>query len=99
MAVTSNQVAVTSAATLIVPASNLNVLQSEGGYQLANRDVFISNGSGATVFLGGTSAVTTLTGCPLAASTTLKMQLHLDEAIYAIVASTGSTVSFLAAGS
>ena len=66
---------------------------------MANRDVLISNGSGATVYLGGTSAVTTLTGCPLAASATLKLQLHLDEAVYGIVASTGTTVSWLAAGS
>ena len=100
MAVTSGQVAVTNSAggTVIVAAANLNFPQSQGDYQLSNRDVYLSNGSGATVFLGP-SGVTTSTGVPLAASTTLKMQLHLDEAIYGIVASTGSTVSYLATGS
>lgn len=100
MATTSGQVAVTSGAggTLIVPAPNANWGEGQGGYQGMNRDIFISNGSGATVFLGP-SGVTIATGCPLAASTTLRISMHVDEALYGIVASTGTTVSFLASGS
>lgn len=99
MAITSGQVSITTNATVIVAAANANYGQSQGGYQQANRDVFLTNSSGAVVFLGGTSGVTTATGCPLAASATVKLSLHLDEAIYGIVASTGSTVSYLATGS
>lgn len=101
MAVTSGQVALgaTGAAAIVVPAANPNVNQSQSGYRLANRDVFLSN-SGATVYLGGTTGVTTSTGCPLATGQTLKLSLHLDEAICAVPnGATGSTVSFLAAGS
>jgi len=100
LATTAGQVAVTSAAggTLIVAAPNANYGQEQGGYLLSNRDVALSNSSGAIVYLGP-QGVTTSTGYPLATSTTLKIQLHIDEAIYGIVASTGSTVSFLASGS
>ncbi len=100
MATTSGQVAVTSGAggTQIVPAANANQSQALGGGNILTRDVFLSNGSGAQVFLGP-SGVTTSTGCPLAASTTLRLTIHIDEAIYGIVASTGTTVSFLASGS
>lgn len=97
MAISSGQVAVTSSGQAIVPAVNPNYSQSQGGYELATRDVIISNGSGAVVFLGPLG-VTAGNGCPLAASTTVKLQLHLDEAVYGIVASTGTTVSFLATG-
>jgi hypothetical protein len=100
MAVTAGAVAVdtTVGGKEIVPAPNPNYSQSQGGYQLPNRSIFLSNGSGATVYLGP-HGVTTLTGYPMAASTTLQIELHLDEAIYGIVSSTGSTVSFLASGS
>ena len=100
MAITSGAVAVdtTVGGKVIVPVANANFPQSQGDYQLTNRDVFLSNGSGATVYLGP-QGVTTSTGYPMAASTTLQIRLHLDEGIYGIVASTGSTVSFLASGS
>lgn len=97
MAINSGQVAVSTSAITIVPAKST---RSEvlGGHELPNRDVYLSNSSGAIVFLGD-STVTTSTGAPLAASATLRISIHLDEAIYGIVTSTGSTVSFLASGS
>ena len=100
MAVTSGQKAIdtTVGGTLIVAAPNATYGQEQGGYLLSNRDIALSNSSGAIVYLGP-SGVTTTTGYPLAASGTLKIQLHIDEALYGIVASTGSTVSFLASGS
>lgn len=100
LATTSGQVAVTTAVggVQIVAAPNATYGQEQGGYLLSNRDICLSNSSGATVFLGP-QGVTTTNGYPLAASTTLKIQLHIDEAIFGIVASTGSTVSFLASGS
>jgi hypothetical protein len=100
VALTSGTVAVdtTVGGKQIVPAPNPTYGQSQGGYQNPNRSIFLSNSSGATVFLGP-QGVTTANGYPMAASTTLQILLHLDEAIYGIVASTGSNVSFLASGS
>ncbi len=100
MAVTNGQVAVdtTAGGTVIVPAANANQSQALGGGNILTRDIFLSNGSGAQVFLGK-QGVTTSTGCPLAASTTLRLTIHIDEEIRGIVASTGTTVSYLASGS
>ena len=80
----SGQVSVTTTATLICTIEG-----NESG-------VLISNGSGATVYLGG-SAVTTSTGLPLAASTTITVPTYggAKVSLYGIVASTGTTVSFL----
>ena len=96
MAVSSGQVAVTSAGQLVVPAANAAWNPSREDVA-PSRYVVVSNGSGAAVFLGG-SGVTTLTGLSLAASSSQGFWLHPDEAIYAIVASTGTTVSFLESG-
>lgn len=100
MSVLSNQVAVTSAAggTAIVPsAATANYIagNDDGG---PTRYVLIGNGTGATVYLG-TSGVTTTTGLPLATSTTVGFWLAPDEVVYGIVASTGTTVSYLESGS
>ena len=58
--------------------------------------VVINNSSGATVFLGG-GGVTTATGFPLAASTTITLPTYGGAAcsLYGVVASTGSTISFI----
>jgi hypothetical protein len=63
------------------------------------RFVYVTNGSGATVFLGG-SGVTTATGVALAASTTFPTPFILrpTEGLYGIVSSTGTTVSVLSTG-
>jgi hypothetical protein len=99
VAVKAGQVAVdtTAGGTVIVPAANAN--WNPSAEDLApSRCVVLSNGSGATVFLGP-EGVTTDDGCALAASTVLTVWLHPDEALYGIVASTGSTVSYLESGS
>jgi hypothetical protein len=100
MAVTSGQVSCTSAApgTLILPAPNPTYGQEQGGYQQPNRNIFLANAATATVFVGP-SGVTTATGYPLLANGTMNISLHLDEALYGIVASTASVVSFVASGS
>jgi hypothetical protein len=54
----------------------------------------ISNGSGGTVQVSG-QGVTTSTGYPLAASTTITVTLYPGDAVYAIAASTTSVVSVL----
>lgn len=96
MAVKAGQVAVTSGGEAIVPAANPDWNPSEEDLA-PSRCVFISNSSGAAVFLGP-SGVTTLTGFSLAASGSLTLWLHPDEAVYGIVASTGTTVSYLESG-
>lgn len=97
MAINSGQVSVTSTAGVVVPAKSTRS-QVLGGHDLPNRDVVVTNGTGAIVYLGD-STVTTSTGLPVAVSTSIRISIHLDESIYGIVASTGSTVSFLASGS
>ncbi len=96
MAVASGQVAVTSAGQKVVPEANASWNPSEEDLP-PSRYVIVSNGSGAAVFLGGPD-VTTVTGLSLAASTSMGFWLHPDEAIYGIVASTGTTVSYLESG-
>lgn len=80
----SGQVAITTSATLICTLEG-----NESG-------IAINNGTGATVFLGGPT-VTTTTGFPLAASTNIIIPTYggAKESLYGIVASTGSTISFL----
>ncbi len=99
MAVKAAHVAVDTSAggTVIVPAANANWNPSEEDLA-PSRCVVIANGSGAAVFLGP-SGVTTSTGLSLAASTSLTIWLHADEEIRGIVASTGTTVSYLESGS
>ena len=97
MAVASGQIAVTSAGQLVVPAANAHWNPSRED-MAPSRYVVVSNGSGAAVFLGA-SGVTTGTGLSLAASASQGFWLHPDEALYGIVASTGTTVSFLESGS
>ncbi len=97
MAVASGQVAVTSAGQKVVPEANAAWNPSEEDLA-PSRYVVVSNGSGAAVFLGAVG-VTTSTGLFLAASTSMSFWLHPDEAIYGVVASTGTTVSYLESGS
>jgi hypothetical protein len=54
----------------------------------------ITNGAGGAVQLSG-PGVTSSTGYPLAASTTITVTLYPGDAIYAVAASTTSTVSVL----
>ena len=99
MAVKAGQVAVTTTVggTVIVPAANANWNPSDEDLA-PSRCVVVSNGSGAAVVLGP-SGVTTSTGLSLAASSSLTLWLHPDEEIRGIVASTGTTVSYLESGS
>lgn len=101
MAVTSAQVTVTNAATQLVAAP----VPVSAGHEYSEtasanlRYVVVTNGSGATVFVGGAS-VTALTGVQLGVNTTLGnvIPLRVSEALYAITASSSSTVSVLVAG-
>lgn len=82
--------------TVIVPPANANwnpSLDDSG----PTRYVALSNASTAAVFLG-TAGVTTATGYSLAASGTLAFWLYPDEALYGIVASTASVVSYIENG-
>lgn len=54
--------------------------------------VFISNGSGAVVYLGG-SNVSSTNGAAMAVSTQITLTLFPGDALYAITASGSSTVS------
>lgn len=80
----SGQVAVTTTPTLIC--------QVEGN----ETGTMINNGSGAIVYLGGPN-VTTTTGFPLAISSTIMVPTYggANVKLYGVVASTGTTVSFL----
>ena len=101
MAVTSAQVSVTNAATQLVAAP----VPLAANYTYAEtaeanlRYVVITTGSGAVIFVGGAN-VTALTGLQLGTSTTLASVIPLrpTEALYAITASSSSTVSVLVAG-
>lgn len=89
MAYSNGSVTVTSTATLIctTPASLGNVL--------------LANGSGAVVYLGGpgvTSSGANM-GVPVAASTTVTVPISgAGDALYGIVASTSTTVTYLVPG-
>ena len=80
----SGQVAITTTATLICTIEG-----NESG-------VLLSNTSGAPVFLGG-PGVTTANGFQMPISTTLLVPTYggAKVSLYGIVASTGSTISFL----
>jgi hypothetical protein len=56
--------------------------------------VLISNGSGAAIYLGG-AGVTSSNGSVLAASTAVTLWLFPGDAVYAITASSTSTVGVL----
>lgn len=101
MAVKSGSVTVgPTGATGIVAAPNPNYSQAEGGNKAPNRNVVITNGATAAVYLGGSTGVTgPSNGYTLAPSASVNLLLHLDEAIYGVVASTASTVSYIASGS
>ena len=80
----SGQVAVTTTPTLIATI--------EGN----QNGTLVGNGTGATVFLGGPT-VSTTTGFPLAVSTNVVIPAYGGArlSLYGVVASTGTTVSFL----
>jgi hypothetical protein len=89
MAVGGQSLSVTSGAAVLlasVPAeaSNIGPVGS----------VVITNGSGGVVQLSG-QGVTTTTGYPMAASTTITVTLYAGDALYAIAASATSTVNVL----
>jgi hypothetical protein len=95
MAIGSNQVAVTSTpAVVVVPAVNVNFPYNQPG---PTRSVTIVNGAGGQVFLGG-PGVTTATGLPLAASSSISISLYPGDALYAIAAGATSTVAYLESG-
>jgi hypothetical protein len=79
----TNQVSVGTNATLIIAATKPNT---------SRQSVTIYNTSGATVFVGA-STVTTGTGHGIAAGGSLT--LNVSGAVYGIVASSTSTVSFI----
>ncbi len=85
MAITSNQVTCTTAATLIVPAD------------LDGCSVVINNTGDKKVFLGAAD-VTSTTGFELASSGTVILEIILGpgEALYGITASGSCAVSFIA---
>ena len=80
-AIQTNQVSVTNSATQIVPA-----FPSRSGIVLVN------TGS-VTVYIGENNSVTTATGCPLLASSSLSFST--TGAVYGITASTSATVGYL----
>ena len=78
----SHLVSVGTTATLIVDSDN------------KNRDVYIHNGGGAKIYIGG-SAVTTSTGFHLANNESLSVFLPLGEKMYAVVASGTNDINVL----
>lgn len=89
MPVGSGQIAVTSAAPVLLASAPQSGATGPVG------SVFISNGTGAAVFLGGAN-VTSSTGATLAVSTAITLSLFPGDAIYAITAAaTSSTVGVI----
>ncbi len=82
---------------LIIAASTASPNYSEGDTD-PNRNITVSNSSGVAVFLGADATVSSVTGYSLAASGTVQLWLHPDEALYAIAASGTQTVSYLITG-
>jgi hypothetical protein len=84
----------------VYSSGQVSVTSTVGGTLIASSgtssSILVSNGSGAQVFLGG-AGVTVATGLPVAASTTVTVPAAggQNAALYGIVASTSSTVSFL----
>jgi hypothetical protein len=77
-ALSTSQVTVTVAATLLAPA-------------IKNRQgLMIANTGGQTIYLGG-SGVTTVTGYPLAMATEITLEDFKDNALYGIVAAATCT--------
>ncbi len=88
MAVGSYQVTVgSSTAVLLAQAPN-----SVGPGPVGS--VFISNGSGAAIFIGG-AHVTSSNGASLAASTAITLWLFPGDALYAVTASSTSSVGVI----
>jgi hypothetical protein len=78
----STKVTVGTTATLIIPSDNLN------------RWVYIHNGGGAKIYLGG-SGVTTTTGFHVANNESAEFFLPEKETLYAIVASSTNDIIVL----
>lgn len=104
MAVTSTQVSVTNAATQLVaapvPVGDAHSYSETASANL--RYVLVTNGSGATVFLGGANVTSSgaTGGVQIGVNTTLNnlIPLRPTEALYAITASSTSTVTVLVTG-
>lgn len=87
MAVGSYQVTVGSSTAVLLA-------QAPAGGSGPVASVFISNGSGAAIFLGG-AHVTSSNGASLAASTAITLWLFPGDALYAITASSTSSVGVI----
>ena len=104
MAVTSAQISVGNTATQLVGAS----VTLAAGHTFAEteeagtRYVIVSNGSGAVIYLGGANVTASgaTGGASIAVSTTFPDVIPLapTEALYAITASSTSTVGVLVTG-
>lgn len=88
MAVTSAQVSVTTTATL------LSAVESD---DRSGSSLLASNQGAVTVYLGSDS-VTTGAGFPLAAGSSMSVDLQPGESLYGIVASGTCTVAVLRVG-
>jgi hypothetical protein len=86
----SAQYAVTTSAQIVASAP-------AGAGALPVGKAYFSNGTGAAVFLGGAN-VTTTNGYQMAVSTAFAADLYPGDVIWAVVASTGSTLSVLQTG-
>jgi len=88
MAVGSNQVTVGSSTPVLLAQAAVSFAPGPVA------SVLISNGSGAAIFLGG-SGVTASNGSQLAASTAITLWLFPGDSLYAVTASSTSTVGVL----
>lgn len=78
----SSKVTVTTSATLILPADD------------KPRTIYIHNGGGATIYLGG-AAVTTTTGFHLGNNESQNIFVPTNEKLYAIVSSSTNDIIVL----
>lgn len=89
MPVGSAQVPVTSSAPVLLASAPQSAAPGPAA------SVYLSNGSGAAVFLGG-AAVTSATGASLAANAAITLTLFPGDSLYAITAAaTSSTVGVI----
>lgn len=104
MAVTSTQVTVSNTATKLVdapvPVEDAHSYSETASANL--RYVLVTNGSGTTVFLGGPTVTASgaAGGVQIGVNTTLNnlIPLRPSESLYAITASSTSTVTVLVTG-
>ena len=94
----SGQVATaTGAAVSVIAAASANTIYVGKGVGV--RTALLTNVDASNdMYLGGTSAVTTLTGYKLAHGTSVTLTLAAEDAVYAIAAASTPTVQFLCTG-